>query len=188
MSSNIAPSEARASGHARGGIALRAGLGVAGLALYQVLVHWAATTVSGWPSAARMLLLLPQLGICLGLAWTFGHTLFPGREPLVTRMSRSVHGALPAPIVAYTRNVTLAWTLFLSAMAIISMLLYLFASLSLWSWFANLLFLPSVGLMFLAEYAYRTLRYPWFHHASIAQSLAAFRRLRRFGSTEQRAR
>jgi uncharacterized membrane protein len=141
-----------------------------------------------WPPAGRILPLLPQLAICLGLAWMFGRTLLAGREPLVTRIAGSVHGVLPAPIVAYTRNVTLAWTVFLSSMAVISALLYAFAPLPVWSLFANLLFLPLVALMFLGEYAHRTLRYAWFSHASIAQSVGAFRRLHRSGSADQRAR
>ncbi|HEY7761076.1 MAG TPA: hypothetical protein VIA64_16795 [Burkholderiales bacterium] len=172
----------------RTGVALRAGAWLVGLAAYQVLAHWAATTAHGWPPAARILPLLPQLAICLGLAWMFGRTLLAGREPLVTRMARSVHGGLPAPIVAYTRNVTLAWTLFLSAMAVTSALLFLLAPLDVWSLFANVLFFPLVGLMFLAEYAHRILRYRWFAHASIAQSVAAFRRQRPSGSADQRAR
>lgn len=138
----------------------------------------ALVLVRAWPPAARILPLLPQLVICSGLAWMFGRTLLAGREPLVTRISGSVHGALPAPIAAYTRNVTLAWTLFLTAMAVVSTLLYVLAPPAVWSLFANVLFLPLVVLMFLAEYAYRTLRYGWFSHASIAQSVAAFRRLR----------
>jgi uncharacterized membrane protein len=132
--------------------------------------------------------LLPQLAICLGLAWMFGRTLLPGREALVTRVSRSVHGTLPAAIVAYTRSVTLAWALFLSAMAVASALLYLLAPLEVWSLFANVLFLPMVGLMFLAEYAYRILRYRWFAHASIAQTVTAFCRQRSSDSADQRAR
>lgn len=154
---------------------------LAGLCGVAVLVH-------GWPPAARILPLLPQLAICVSLAWVFGRTLLAGREPLVTRMAGSVHGVLPAPIVAYTRNVTLAWTLFLSAMAVASALLYWFAPLPVWSLFANLLFFPLMALMFLAEYAHRTLRYRWFPHASIAQSVAAFRRLQPSGSADQRAR
>jgi len=196
MSSSIAPSEAHAPGDtpkdtpggARTGVALRVGAGLAGLAAYQVLAHWAATTAQGWPPAARILPLLLQLAICLGLAWMFGCTLLAGREPLVTRMARSVHGVLPAAIVAYTRNVTLAWTLFLSAMAVTSALLYLLAPLPVWWLFANVLFFPLVGLMFLAEYAHRILRYRWFPHDSIAQSIAAFRRQRPSGSADQRAR
>jgi uncharacterized membrane protein len=161
---------------------------LAGLGACQVLAHWAATAAHGWPPAARILPLLPQLAICLGLAWMFGRTLLPGREALVTRVSRSVHGALPAAIVAYTRRVTLAWALFLSAMAVASALLYLLAPLEVWSLFANVLFLPMVGLMFLAEYAYRILRYRWFAHASIAQTVAAFCRQRSSDSADQRAR
>jgi uncharacterized membrane protein len=140
------------------------------------------------PGAARALPLLPQLVICLGLAWMFGRTLLRGREPLVTRMARLVHGTLPARIVGYTRHVTLAWTLFLSAMAATSLLLFAFAPLRVWSLFANLLFLPLIVLMFLAEYVHRSLRYRWFAHATIWESLGAFRRLHAVAPTDSRVR
>ena len=128
------------------------------------------------PAAAYALALAPQLIACLGLAWMFGSTLRPGREPLLTRVARGVHGSLPPRIAAYTRNVTLAWTLFLPAIAGASVLLFVLAPMRVWSLFANLLLLPLVGLMFLSEYLYRHLRYPWFAHATIAQTLGAFSR------------
>jgi len=140
------------------------------------------------PAATRVLPLLPQLAVCLGLAWMFGGTLRPGREPLVTRMAHIVHGTLPPQIVTYTRNVTLAWTLFMLAMSVASVVLFLFAPVSFWSLFANLLLLPLIALMFLAEYLYRSLRYRWFTHGTIAQSLGAFRRLRAAASGDSRAR
>jgi uncharacterized membrane protein len=171
-------------------IALWAGLrrGTVGTCVALAGLCAIALLARAWSPAARILPLLPQLAICLALAWMFGRTLLAGREPLVTRIARCVHGALPAPIVAYTRNVTLAWTLFLSAMAAISALLYAFAPLPVWSFFANLLFLPLVALMFLSEYAHRTLRYRWFSHASIAQSVAAFERMHPSGPADRRAR
>ena len=144
-----------------------------------VLAHWL-------PLARRALPLLPQLALCLTLAWLFGSTLRPGRVALVTRLARSVHGTLPLPIVAYTRRVTFAWAAFMLAMAASSLLLFAFAPLAVWSSFANLALLPLAALMFLAEYSYRIVRYPWFAHASIVQSLGAFRRL--YGSARSDSR
>jgi uncharacterized membrane protein len=154
----------------------RRGVAAAGavLASLAVVLAMAAT----WPPASRALPLLSQLAICLGLAWVFGRTLLPGREPLITRVASQVHGTLTPPIARYTRNVTLAWCAFLTAMAGTSGLLFALVSIEAWSLFANVLFLPLVLLMFLAEYAYRVLRYPWFRQVTLLQSIQAFHRHR----------
>jgi uncharacterized membrane protein len=148
-----------------------------GLATLAVLAALAGVCLLS-ATAAHWLPLGCQLSICLALTWLFGHTLLPGATPLVTQMSRAVHGTLPPLIETYTRQVTLAWTLFLAALGILSLLLFLVAPMRVWSLFANLLLLPLVAAMFLTEYAYRSLRYGWFPHATLTQSVMAFQRLR----------
>ena len=66
----------------------------------------------------------------------------------------------------------------LAALSVLSVLLYWRFPIHVWSVFANLLLLPLVGMMFLAEYLYRWLTYRWFGHATLAQSVMAFQRLR----------
>jgi uncharacterized membrane protein len=117
---------------------------------------------------------LPHIGVYLFLLWLFGRTLMPGREPLVTRLARSVHGTLPKEIDRYTRYVTMAWCLFFAGMALTSLLLFILAPLAVWSVFASLLNVPLVVAMFLGEYLYRILRFPNFSHASIRSSIHAF--------------
>ena len=117
---------------------------------------------------------LPHIGVYLFLLWLFGRTLMPGRESLVTRLARRVHGTLPKEIERYTRQVTIAWCLFFAGMALTSLLLFILAPIAVWSVFANLLNVPLVVAMFLAEYLYRILRYPNFSHASIRSSIQAF--------------
>jgi uncharacterized membrane protein len=157
-------------------------------ALALVLIAALFASALQWPRLAHTVPLLAQLAVCLGLMWLFGRTLLPGHEPLVTRMSRMVHGPLPAAIVRYTRNVTRVWALFMGAMAAASLLLFLLAPSAVWSAFANLLFLPLIALLFLAEYGYRLLRYSWFTRASIAQSIDAFRRFGLSGPPGSRPR
>jgi uncharacterized membrane protein len=152
-------------GAARGLAALAALAVLAGLAL-------------GTSAAAQLLPLACQLAVCLGIAWLFGRTLLPGAIPLVTQMARAVHGSLPARIESYTRHVTAAWTLFMVTLAASSVLLFVMAPVQVWSLFANVLLLPLVALMFVAEYAYRSLRHGWFSHATLTESIAAFQRLR----------
>ncbi len=157
-------------------------VGMAVLAAAAGAGWWMAS--SGW--ALRLAPLLPQLAMCIGVAWLFGRTLLPGREPLITRVARTVHGELPPEIVRYTRNVTLAWAVFMAGMAITSVVLFALAPAAVWSVFANLLFLPLLGLMFLAEYTYRVLRYSWFPQVSIMHSVRAFRGVRATGAPEAR--
>lgn len=127
-------------------------------------------------SLAQWLALLPQVAVSLGIAGWFAGTLLPGREPLITYVARRVHGQLPAPIERYTRHITWAWTLWLTGLALVSVLLFAFASRAAWSTFANLLFFPLIALLFVGEYCYRILRYAWFKPASLADSIRAFQR------------
>lgn len=118
---------------------------------------------------------LPHVLICLLAAALFGRTLLPGRLALITRLALHVHGSLPADITIYTRRVTWLWFLFLSAIALTSLLLSWFTSLPTWSLFANVLSLPLVVLLFALENMYRVWRFPGFVHASPLAALRAFR-------------
>ena len=113
----------------------------------------------------------PHVVINVLLLWVFARTLARGREPLITGFARRVHGELPPEIVDYTRRVTWAWCIFFLTMATASLLLFSFASQASWSLFANLLYLPMLALMFLAEYAYRIVRYRHFRHASLLSGM-----------------
>lgn len=138
----------------------------AGLAIY-VLVHqerWGPAAAYGIPHAV----------IYLSLLWLFGRTLRPGKEPLVTRLARSVHGTLPPALTAYTRRVTYAWCVFFATQMVVSALLFKFASLSNWSLFINVLNLPLLALMFIGEYVYRVIRHREFPHASFFDGIQAF--------------
>ncbi len=110
----------------------------------------------------------------LFLLWYFGRTLARGREPLISRFARSVHGALEPEMALFTRRVTIAWCLFFSAQLIASALLFGFAPLSAWSLFVNLLNLPLVALMFVGQFAYRMIRYPNYPRVSLWQAIQVF--------------
>lgn len=117
---------------------------------------------------------IPHAAIYLGLLWLFAATLIRGRQPLVTRLARRVHGDLSPRMAIYTRRVTVAWCVFFAAQVLTSALLLRFASLNAWSLFVNVLSFPLVGLMFVAEFSYRLLRHRDFAHASLAQTIRAF--------------
>ena len=93
--------------------------------------------------------------IYLALLATFGSTLLPRRDPFVTALSRKMHGPMSDEMARYTRGVTWAWSLFFASQLMTSLLLYLFAPIYVWSLFVNVMTLPLVTLMFVAEHAYR---------------------------------
>jgi uncharacterized membrane protein len=112
--------------------------------------------------------------INLFLMWLFGRTLFRGREALITGFARRVHGALPPEIETYSRRVTLAWCVFFVVQVGLSAVLFAFATLEAWSLFVNVLSVPLVAFMFVAEYLYRVTRYRDFAHASLAKGMELF--------------
>ncbi|HQT63166.1 MAG: hypothetical protein B7Z75_11875 [Acidocella sp. 20-57-95] len=97
---------------------------------------------------------LTHWGIYTALLASFALTLRPGKEPLITAMARRMHGLTPE-LAAYTRKVTIAWSLFCAMQLSLSVLLFWFAPLPVWSCFVNILDIPMVVLMFAAEYAVR---------------------------------
>lgn len=110
----------------------------------------------------------------LFLLWFFGRTLLPGREPLISQISRRVNGGLNPEVVNYTRHVTVAWSIYFLLQVMTSILLYLFAPLSAWSFFINILNLPLLVLMFVGEKTYRTLRFPNHPKTSILKAIEVY--------------
>ncbi|MGH8631264.1 MAG: hypothetical protein ACREU7_10950, partial [Burkholderiales bacterium] len=82
---------------------------------------------------------LLQIAVYLALFWLFAGSLRAGRQPLITRMARSVHGSLPQAIERYTRRVTWYWSGVLALLLAVSTGLFLLAPVSVWSFFANVL-------------------------------------------------
>ena len=95
---------------------------------------------------------LAHWGIYASLLITFGLTLRPGREPLITTMARRMHGDLSDEMVWYTGRVTQAWCCFFAFQLTVSVTLFCSGRLVLWSTFVNILDIPMVAAMFSAEY------------------------------------
>ena len=127
------------------------------------------------------LLFVPPVLLNGFVAWLFGHTLVAGRVPLIERVVHAMHSADAATVTAdmlrYARRVTLFWTVLLSALTVINLLLAAFASpggllriagfepavtvpLEVWSLFANVLNYLIVAVAFAVEYAVRRRRFP----------------------------
>jgi uncharacterized membrane protein len=112
----------------------------------------------------------------LALASLFGRTLLRGREPLVTRFARLVHGVMPPDLARYTRRVTIAWTVFFLAIALASTVLYAAGWRSAWSLLVNFLNAALVGTMFVAEYAIRHRVLPDLERIGVLGGIRAFSR------------
>lgn len=143
-----------------------------------VLVLLCVALWAGWPVLERhfgLVYWLQHVGMQLILFMTFGRTLIAGRQPLCTRFAQMVHAPLTPQHEIYARQVTVAWTLFFAAMALVSTLLFFLAPLTTWSVFANFLTLPLVVLMFIAEYWVRRWMLPDMRHRHILDAVRAFR-------------
>ena len=133
----------------------------------------------GWGGLERNfphLLFMEHATTNLLLAILFGRTLFGGREPLVTTFARLVHGSLPPEVVRYSRQVTVAWTIFFLAMLAASCGLYLSGQRAAWSVLANFATPIGVAAMFTIEYAVRHRVLPNWERVGILGSVRAFSR------------
>lgn len=153
-------------------LALLATLGLA----YAAFGHWLTTAqgraaLGGYAPYVPWLYLLQHVAMFVALAAWFGASLAPGRRPVVTRFALLAEGSLGADGIAYTRSVTLAWSLFCAFMAAASVLLFALAPLAVWSMFANLLTLPLVLAMFVAEYVVRVRACPGLAHGGLARGV-----------------
>lgn len=117
---------------------------------------------------------LQHAGTYAMLAGAFGGTLAPGRQAMCSRFAEAVHGNLAPDVARYTRQVTLAWTLFFMAVSLVSSMLFFFSSIEVWSIFANFLSFPLIVLMFVAEYLVRLRTLPHLEKHSIMEGVRAY--------------
>jgi uncharacterized membrane protein len=132
-----------------------------------------------WPALERnfpKLFFVEHAGANLVLAFVFGRTLVGGREPLCARFARMLHGALPPDVQRYTRQVTVAWTVFFVVVFVVSCGLYLGGFLAAWSLLANILSPLLIAAMFLVEYLVRLRTLPTWERTGILGGIRAFTR------------
>ncbi len=137
----------------------------------------AALVVQAWRGGldARAIYAGQHVAIHLLLALVFALTLQSGREPLVTALARRVHGGhLTAAMATYSRKVTVTWTVYFVAMALLSLVLYALAPFEVWAAFANLATPLAMLLLFVGEYALRYRLHPEFERATLAQAMRAY--------------
>ncbi len=124
---------------------------------------------------ARWLYLAQHAGVHLALAGWFGSTLRRGAEPLITALARRVHDRFPPPMERYTRQVTLAWTLYFVGMATASLVLFAAGDFAHWSLLANILTPILTAAFFVGEYLVRYRLHPEFERVSLQRALQAYR-------------
>jgi uncharacterized membrane protein len=132
-----------------------------------------------WPLMSQRiatLYFLEHFGVYTLLSLLFARTLVGPGEPLVTQLARRVHGGhLSDKQVRYTRQVTIAWSMFFVAMVVASALLFVWAPLPVWSAFATLLGGPLIAAMFVAEWLVRLWVFPKEERASFIEAARAWR-------------
>ncbi len=129
-------------------------------------------TLGGSDDLAKIILLPPVVlnGFFL---YIFGRTLLPGREPLISRMSRLEVGEVTPELATYTKRLSICWVVFFAVSLIASILLALYGDLAMWSWITNLAG-PAIGVsLFLLEHLYRVHRFGHIRPVSILGTLRA---------------
>ncbi len=110
------------------------------------------------------------------LLWAFAFTLRPGATPLVTALAARIQRSPPdAALAAYTRKVTVVWSIFFAVMIVVSMLLYAWGPWAWWSFFGAVLTPLAAVVAFAIEFAWRRWRHPEFERASLRQVMQAWR-------------
>jgi uncharacterized membrane protein len=132
-----------------------------------------------WPGLRQNIALLyyvQHLGTNLALGALFGRSLLAGQEALVSTFAKLAHdGVISAAKARYTRQVTVAWTIFFIASAAVSSALFWLAPAVAWSVFANLLSPPLLALMFIGEHLIRHRVLPPEDCSSIADTIRGYR-------------
>lgn len=136
-----------------------------------------AVNLENLRSHAAWLYFVQHAGAMILLAITFGGTLGHGHhDALCSRIASFVMpGRLDADYLRYTWKVTVAWTLYFAASAVLSVLLFCFGPVEVWSFFANVLTPVLLGAMFAGEYLIRLRAMPGRSHFSISETIQAYR-------------
>lgn len=124
--------------------------------------------LAGTPHVWTVLRMVPVAFVaCVGFG--FARTLRAGSVPLVTRIVAALDGVAPSAlereVLDYSREVTLAWAVLLSALAAFDLAMAVLASPVQWSWLANIGDYVVIGGFMLAEFAWRRHRFPGRHRS-----------------------
>jgi uncharacterized membrane protein len=156
-----------------------AGLAWAGLSLWLLF----RAPASPWSTVAERLYLVEHVAIHLALACSFGLTLRQGSRPLISRLAERVHGSLTPAKVRYTRQVTVAWTIYFVGMAVVSVILFATLPFAAWAVYAHVATPLALVAMFVGEYTLRFRLHPEFERARVRDMIRAYTHARRAGTS-----
>ena len=125
--------------------------------------------------APEQMLLAEHVAIHVVLALAFGLSLRPGVQPLITRAAERLHGSLTPTKERYTRRLTLAWSIYFVAMAIVSIAVHACLPFRLWALYANVGTPLALAAMFAGESWLRRRLHPEFERTSPRDMIGAFR-------------
>lgn len=147
------------------------------LSLLAVLAMTVLLYLEDLRNHVNWLYFMQHAGTMTLLAITFGSTLGRGdADALCSRVtSLMLVGPTDPVYMRYTWKVTLVWTAYFVLSGMVSVGLFFYGPLAIWSYFANLLTPVIVGLMFVIEYLVRVRVLPDRAHFSIAQTIKAYR-------------
>lgn len=131
---------------------------IAWFAAIMLLMAALAAIWQGYASAIA-LLLAPSVLANLAMLYIFGHTLLPGKEPLITRFRRLDVGHVEPKFIGYTRQLTMLWTMLFAAGTLVSLAAAISGNVELWSWIAFVLLPALTVVLFVGEHVYRAYRY-----------------------------
>lgn len=126
--------------------------------------------------------LIQHAGAHGSLAIMFGISLLPGKTPLVTKMASFLHSTHNPARDRYTRQVTWAWTIYFAVVSVASLGLFASGQTLAWSWLVNILPIPMLVTMFVAEFLIRRWRLPDDDPTRLTDGWRAYQRLRSQGA------
>jgi uncharacterized membrane protein len=158
---------------AAGAFAWRSGRALARAGVVLAVAALAAVVARGGVGTVGALYVAQHAGLHAALGVGFGLTL---RQPLsmIGRVAARVHALTPA-MVAYTRKVTLAWTIYFFAMAAASLAVWRLAPWPAWSLLANVLTPAAIAALFVGEYLLRYRLHPEFERVPLRAAIGAWR-------------
>lgn len=135
---------------------------------------WLARALTGERRPGSLWMALAAIGFCLLLAWfdnpallrwypvlissfmlcLFGLSLKYG-PPVAERLARLGEPDLPEKAIRYTRQVTIAWSMFFLCNGVLAAALTLWAPLSWWTLYNGLIAYGLMGLLFAIEWLLR---------------------------------
>ena len=118
---------------------------------------------------------ISHAGFFAALGLGLGASLRGGRTDPITQLARRLDPNWRPEMEGYTRGVAIAWTCFFLGQCLVSGILAMFAPRDVWSLFINVLDLPLVAAMFVAEYLVRRHRFPRHPHIGLMGVVRAVR-------------